>query len=1359
MSNSMTTNLSGVPIPSVNWRSENLPEEFRKFKRSCEFIFNGPLKTENEEVKVQYLMMWAGPDAGDIRDGWDLTDAQSKSLEAHWTRFQSYISPKSSFRVYRFKLRSLKQEEESIDAFLTRCRMVLSKCDYNAQAREIILLDTLIAGVKDETVQRKLIAKDATLTLDRAMDIIRAYEQTTAQMQDISEPARKMNEIRSKQNKPKNKDAAVRPKISATNATVQPTFPLGTCWRCGKQHKKSETCSAAGVQCHKCQRTGHYARVCMQEMSTNAQPNGQKSSKQWRKPKKVHEVKPEEASGFSFDTINVIDTISGNIVKHDEAFANIQMSDIKKKPVMVKCKIDTGAQSNVMPVRVYKELFPNESPEQLKQSNHKLTAYGGAPIKQYGICKVKCAHQGRVMQLPFFVTEAQGSVMLGLKSCTDLGLVTLNCDASQCSECNNSSDIHTVKQQEKNNDLPCSIGNGALYGKSGDAKADLLKSEPTCFSFSEGDVGTFPGEYHITMTENAKPVVNPPRRVPDALHEKLKQKLEFMEKKDIIRKVEKPTDWVNSVVIATKSNGDLRICLDPRSLNKAIKREYHYTPTLEDILPKLANAHVFTKLDARSGYWTIRLDEESQQLTTFSSPFGRYCFMRLPFGLVCSQDAFQRRIDIMIDGLEGVVAIADDILIFGKNETEHDQNLKQLMKRAKEHHMKFNVDKCDVKKSKVNFFGHFLTTKGLEIDPNKVKAIMEMPRPTSLSELRTLMGMINYLSKFVSNLSQLTSPLRDLLRKDVDFQWMPNHDKAFQKMKLAICEPKVLAYFDGQKPIVIQTDASMRGLGSTLMQDGRPVAYASKSLSQTEMNYSNIEREMLGVVFGLQHFHHYVFGRKVCVETDHKPLEAINKKNLTQAPPRLQRMLLKIQPYDVEIRYKPGRDIPVADALSRAPIPGKEMPDMDIQIHSVTNVSLSRLENIRKESEKSKELCALKDFIHFGWPESQSDCPEVLKPYWPYRDEISTHDGVCVKGSRVIIPECMRKEVLMLIHAGHQGIQKCRLRARNTVFWPMINADIDKMIRSCSACQANQTSQQAEPLMNIETDAPWSVVGTDLFQWNSKQYIIVVDYYSNFPVVRQLGDTTSHNVVNCLRSIFAEFGIPDKVISDNGPQYSSAVFSDFAQRYNFIHTTSSPHFPQSNGKAERHVGTVKKTLQKALESKMDPHLAMLALRTTPLGPNQPTPAELLFGRRVQGTLPMLRTKDNTIRSTGHTQHQSVRGRTLPCLSKGQYVRIQDPVTKKWKPGIVVCQRKEPRSYDIQQESGVVVRRNRRHIRTTGETFPWFSQTLNIDSDSNTDVESEHEDSVYEDSEQEDSTPDAYVTRAGRRVKAPDRLDL
>ena len=444
------------------------------------------------------------------------------------------------------------------------------------------------------------------------------------------------------------------------------------------------------------------------------------------------------------------------------------------------------------------------------------------------------------------------------------------------------------------------------------SREDLISAYPDQF---EG-IGSFPGTYHITLREDARPVVHAPQKCPIARWPLVCEKLDEWEKSDIINPVEELTDWVSSLAYSMKPNGRLRLCLNPKDLNDAIKRDHHKTLTVEEITHQLAGSTRFTKLDGTSSYLCIVLDYGSSLLTTCNTPWGQYRFVCLPFGLACSQDIFQQMMDQILECCEGVIGMADDVVVHGKDDAEHDRCLHNLMRVAREHGLVFNQEKCDVKATSVTSFGTVYDKDGAHPDPMKVEAIHKMPPPEGPQELQKFLGMTTYLSPFIPSLSTLTAPLQGLLKKGAEFTWNNSYQDAFDTVKKMVCMDTTLRYFDAHKPVIIQVDTSQKGLGAALLQDGCPIAFASKALTPTEQCYANIECEMLACVFGAEQFHTYVFGQSFKIESDHKLLEQINLKNLADAPARLQRMLLCLQNYDMKITYRPGREMLVADTLS-----------------------------------------------------------------------------------------------------------------------------------------------------------------------------------------------------------------------------------------------------------------------------------------------------------------------------------------------------------------------------------------------------------------------------------------------------------
>ena len=349
----------------------------------------------------------------------------------------------------------------------------------------------------------------------------------------------------------------------------------------------------------------------------------------------------------------------------------------------------------------------------------------------------------------------------------------------------------------------------------------------------------FEGLGHIG--ESSTFVVNPDHSpvqhepsTPVTLQKEVKEKIAGLERKGIIQKVTDPTDWISSMVIMSKP-GKLRICLDPRDLNKVIQRPKYQMPTLEEILPKLSKAKVFTTLDAKDGFYQIGLDEESSKKTIFWTPFGRYRYLRMPFGISVAPEEFKCKLHGKLTGSEGVEILPDDLLVVGYGDTQeeadadHDANLSKLLDRAREVKLELNSKKTNLKRPQVKFMGHVISKDGLKPDPDKVKAVENMPEPTGKKGTLTLLGFINYLAKFLPRLSEVAQPLRDLTLTNAQFIWSEQHDKAFDEVKKLVVNYPILKY-DINDEVTIQCDASERGLGATLLQNRQPVAFASRTL-------------------------------------------------------------------------------------------------------------------------------------------------------------------------------------------------------------------------------------------------------------------------------------------------------------------------------------------------------------------------------------------------------------------------------------------------------------------------------------------------------------------------------------------------
>ena len=384
--------------------------------------------------------------------------------------------------------------------------------------------------------------------------------------------------------------------------------------------------------------------------------------------------------------------------------------------------------------------------------------------------------------------------------------------------------------------------------------------------------------------------------------------------------------------------------------------------------------------------------------------------------------------DEILEGLDGIACIVDDIIVFGRSEKEHDKNLKNLLCRAREKGIKFNPEKAIIRQKQVKYFGHVITDKGLSADKDKISAILNMKTPESRHELETLLGMLTYVSKFAPNLADVTTPMRMLLKKDTEFIWGPEQDKAFQTVKQIITQAPVLQYFDPAKPVTLKVDASSKGIRAICLQGGKPIAYASKTLTESQTSWAQIEKELLAILFGCLKFKQYIYGKRTTIESDCKPISSIMKKPLCFAPPRLQRMLLQLQPFDIEVLHKKGTSIPLGDALSRNYefTTYSDMFDgLDTHVHTVMKqlpISDERLEKVRMALKSDQQSQNLINVITKGWPELRQNCPKSIVDFWNHRDELCFENGLIFKGPKIVIPRSIRSDTIKAVHDNsHQG--------------------------------------------------------------------------------------------------------------------------------------------------------------------------------------------------------------------------------------------------------------------------------------------------------------------------------------------------
>ena len=655
-----------------------------------------------------------------------------------------------------------------------------------------------------------------------------------------------------------------------------------------------------------------------------------------------------------------------------------------------------------------------------------------------------------------------------------------------------------------------------------------------------------------------------------------------------------------------------------------------------------------------------------------------------------------------------MIVIADDITVVGNqpNHRDHGVALTSLLETARKSNICLNYDKLAYKKTEVEFFGKTSTTDGCKPAQSKVSAILEMPPPTSKKQIQSFIGMVNYLSKFSARLSELAEPIRELCKDKVPFNWGPEHQAAFKQMKHEIVRAPILAYYNPKMETVLQTDASVKGLGACLLQDQKPVYFASKALTQTQCGYTAIEIESLAVAWAMEKFHHFLYASHFILETDQKPLEAILSKSLNQATPRLQRILIRTFPYTFTVRYIPGTTNQLADCLSHLGNQKDAIKLPKLHMNQITKQLPARsesLQQLRVATQADDELAILKHTIMQGWPKTIKQVPPELQSYCTFREELTIEDGLILKGTRIVIPNKQCQAILKQLHEGHLGVNKCKLRAKKTVYWPGLNTELENLVLNCELCLKYSTAKcKLEPSMLGQEIPlyPWTKLATDIFHFEGASYLLIVDYTSCYPVVHKLTSMTGQHIASRFKLICSDYGWPETIVSDNGPCYGSEIFTNLMSEYNVNHITSSSHYPQSNGLAEKYVQIVKNLFYKAKEEGKDLYKCLMVYCNTPLSSNLQSPIQILATRSARSNLPM----SNAARKQKGLDCECLitqsKNEQVPShdLHLDQLVMYQDPNDRRWYLATITRLCQEPRSYLITTRQGVQYRKTQAHLK-------------------------------------------------------------
>lgn len=602
------------------------------------------------------------------------------------------------------------------------------------------------------------------------------------------------------------------------------------------------------------------------------------------------------------------------------------------------------------------------------------------------------------------------------------------------------------------------------------------------------------------------------------------------------------------------------------------------------------------------------------------------------FGICSAPELFQKIMESIVAGLEGVIVYLDDVMVFGSTEKEHDLRLAALLQRLKEFNLQLNTQKCQINVTSLEFLGHQLSEEGIRPTESRVQAIKQFRPPTTVAELRSFLGLVTYVGRFIPNLASKTDPLRCLLRTGATFKWSQIHQVAFDSIKAEIESTRFLGFFNPKDTTILIADASPTGLGAVLLQENtakekRIIAFASKALTDLERKYFQTEREALALVWAVEKFRLYLLGTTFRLITDCKPLDFLFSYR-SKPCPRIERWVLRIQSFRFQVVYEPGATN-LADALSRLSMDHPVSFDGEEEgyIRCLVAAAIPNAITVKEVEEESIKDSSINDLINALDGGQWSDSVKAFKPF---ESELYRSGNLVLRESRLVIPMALRKRILQLAHESHPGIGTMKRRLRQKVWWPGIDKDVERMIKSCKSCVIVSSLEPPEPLKRtLMPERAWVDLAADFVGPlpSGHNLLVIVDYFSRFIEVIVMKQITAALTVKAFHETFCRFGMPETLKTDNGPQFISEELGKFCKQFGIELRKTTPYWPQANGEVERVNGMLAKHLKisqaEDTDWKWDLRMCVLMYNSTPHSTTGVAPAALMFGRLLRDKLPIL----------------------------------------------------------------------------------------------------------------------------------------
>ena len=736
----------------------------------------------------------------------------------------------------------------------------------------------------------------------------------------------------------------------------------------------------------------------------------------------------------------------------------------------------------------------------------------------------------------------------------------------------------------------------------------LLEKNKDAFAEDERQIGTTP---LITMsidTGDQPPIAKRPYTLALKHHDWVRAEIDKLLEAGVIR--ESDSSWSAPIVVVPKSDGGKRLCIDYRALNQITRTYIWPMPRIEDILAKLGKAKFFTTLDLRSGYHHIALDKHSIKKTAFCTPFGKYEYLKVPFGLAQAPSYFQKLMNKVLNGLNFAFAYLDDIIIFSTTAEEHMRHIQIVIDRLKAAQLKLKKSKCAFFKKELYYLGHLLTTEGIKPQFEKVKAIHEMKPPSNPKGIREFLGMVGFYRKFINRFADAARPITKLTRKDSKYIWTEECQTGFEYLRTSLTKSPILKYPDPHKRYVVFTDASDQAAAAVLTQeysddDGQvkemPIAYLSAQFNDTQFKWSTVVKEGYAIYYAMKKWRHYLEDAEILLKSDAKSLQKFLNGRTDNL--KLDRWSLELQGRNIQVEHIPGYKNKAADCLSRLPFVTRKrndnpLKDEDISVNAVQpeddtccplcEVDLTDTKTLQQEDKHCIRISKL-----IADPKSRFH----ERDSYGYDDKgilyhINRENGREYKAT--VVPRVLVKTVLkeMHDHFGHFGIGKTYSLIKRYYYWPKMIKHIQSHVDSCTLCRREK--MQADKYQLQTTEIPnraFGKVSIDLIvdlpvsHNGNKNILVMVDQLTSWPIATAIPDKEATTVANAIhKDLILQHGAPEILLSDNGKEFCNDTLAYVCQEYGIAQHFTSPYTPRSNGKTENFNKFLKASIRKLCQA-------------------------------------------------------------------------------------------------------------------------------------------------------------------------------